>query len=111
VRSHRNAPPGYRKAAVEAGWIVFYINAVTKNSSAVLSPPLTIFTFFSAATFTSRDRLAAKRRVRQRLGVSLRFYPRGSSGSRVGTTECDTNPAKDQEDTVQRVVAAWRTQV
>jgi hypothetical protein len=33
------------------GWIVFYINTGTKNSSAVLSPPLTLFALLSAATF------------------------------------------------------------
>jgi hypothetical protein len=33
------------------GWIVFYLNAITKNSSAVLSPPLTLFALLSAATF------------------------------------------------------------
>ena len=33
------------------GWIVFYINAVTKNSAAVLSPPLTLFALLSAAMF------------------------------------------------------------
>ena len=31
------------------GWIIFYIN--TKNSAAVLSPPLTLFALLSAATF------------------------------------------------------------
>ena len=51
MRSHRNAPPGYSKAAVEAGWIVFYINTITKNSAAVWSPPLTLFALLSAATF------------------------------------------------------------
>ena len=51
MRSHRNAPPGYSKAAVEAGWIVFYINTITKNSAAVWSPPLTLFTLLSIATF------------------------------------------------------------
>ena len=33
------------------GWIVFYINAVTKNSAPVFSPPLTLFALLSAATF------------------------------------------------------------
>ena len=32
------------------GWIVFYVNAVTENSAAVLSPPLTLFALLSAAT-------------------------------------------------------------
>ena len=33
------------------GWIVFYINTVTRNSSAVLSPPLILFSGLSAITF------------------------------------------------------------
>ena len=33
------------------GWIVFYINTITKNSAAVSSPPLTLFALLSAATF------------------------------------------------------------
>jgi hypothetical protein len=33
------------------GWIVFYINTITKNSAAVLSPPLTLFALLSAVTF------------------------------------------------------------
>ena len=33
------------------GWIVFYINTITKNSAAVLSPPLTLFALLSAGTF------------------------------------------------------------
>jgi hypothetical protein len=33
------------------GWIVFYINTITNNSAAVLSPPLARFAFLSAATF------------------------------------------------------------
>jgi hypothetical protein len=33
------------------GWIVFYINTGTKNSSGVLSPPLIRFALLSAATF------------------------------------------------------------
>ena len=36
---------------LSTGWIVFYINTDTKNSSAVLSPPLTLFAPLSAATF------------------------------------------------------------
>src|SRR5215469_1102226 len=32
-------------------WIVFYINTITKNSAAVLSPPLNLFALLSAATF------------------------------------------------------------
>ena len=33
------------------GWIVFYVNAVTKNSSPVLSAPLVLFSSLSAITF------------------------------------------------------------
>ena len=33
------------------GWLVFYINSITKNSAAVLSPPLNLFTLLCAATF------------------------------------------------------------
>jgi hypothetical protein len=33
------------------GWLVFYINTGTKNSSAVLSPPLILFSLLSAAAF------------------------------------------------------------
>src|SRR5215469_3212058 len=32
------------------GWIVAYINTITKNSAAVLSPPLTLFAWLSAVT-------------------------------------------------------------
>ena len=33
------------------GWILFYVNTFIKNSSAVLSPPLILFSRLSAATF------------------------------------------------------------
>lgn len=33
------------------GWLVFYVNAVTTNSSAVPSPPLTFFALIAAAIF------------------------------------------------------------
>jgi len=33
------------------GWLVFYVHAVTTNSSAVLSAPLTVFTYFSSVLF------------------------------------------------------------
>jgi len=36
---------------LSTGWIVFYINAITKNSAAVLSPPLILFSGLSAAMF------------------------------------------------------------
>ena len=35
--------------------------------------------------------------------MSLRFYPRASSGSSVGTTWRRHNPPEDQEDAVERV--------
>src|SRR5436853_2677799 len=33
------------------GWIVFYINTITKNSAAVFSPPLVLWSGLSAVTF------------------------------------------------------------
>ena len=33
------------------GWIIFYINTIAGNSSAVLSPPLVRFLLLSAVTF------------------------------------------------------------
>src|SRR5438876_4760245 len=61
VLSKKLSPPvkwSYRKLVLwwvvlflSAGWIIFYINAVTGNSSAVLSPPLILFSLLSAATF------------------------------------------------------------
>jgi hypothetical protein len=61
VLSKRLSPPvkwSYRKLILwwallflSIGWIVFCVNTGTKNSSAVLSPPLTLFTSLSAATF------------------------------------------------------------
>ena len=60
VLSKRLKPPvksSYRKLILwwalvflSIGWIVFYINTGTKNSSAGLSPPLTFFALLSAAT-------------------------------------------------------------
>ena len=59
--SKRLTPPvkwSYRKLTLwwvvvflSIGWIVFYINTITKNSAAVSSPPLTLFALLSAATF------------------------------------------------------------
>jgi len=61
VLSKRLNPPvkwSYRKlilwwavAFLSIGWIVSYINSITTNSPAVLSPPLTLFALLSAATF------------------------------------------------------------
>jgi glucan phosphoethanolaminetransferase (alkaline phosphatase superfamily) len=54
------------------GWIVFYINTITKNSSDVLSPPLILFSGLSAGTFLlllvlfwRHNRSAYKRRYSQ----------------------------------------------
>jgi len=59
VLSKRLNPPlkwSYRKLIrwwvvvfLTIGWLVFYINTVTKHSHAVLSPPLTLFAWLSAA--------------------------------------------------------------
>jgi len=54
------------------GWIVFYINSFIKHSSAVLSPPLILFSRLSAATlllllvlFWRHNQFAYKRRYSQ----------------------------------------------
>ena len=59
--SQRLRPPvkwSYRKLFLwwavmflSIGWIIFYIDTFTRNSSAVLSPPLIRFSLLSAATF------------------------------------------------------------
>ena len=36
---------------LSVGWIVFYISTITKRFSAVLSPPLILFSGLSAVTF------------------------------------------------------------
>jgi len=61
VLSKQLNPPvkwSYRKlilwwalAFLSIDWIVFYINAITKNSAAVLWPPLILFSALSAVTF------------------------------------------------------------
>jgi hypothetical protein len=61
VLSEQLRPPvkwSYRKLILwwgllflSAGWIIFYVNAITRNSSAVLSPPLIVFSWLSAVTF------------------------------------------------------------
>ena len=61
VLSKQLSPPvkwSYRKLILRwvlvfpsIGWIVFYISSITKNSAAVLSPPLILFALLSAATF------------------------------------------------------------
>ena len=61
VLSKRLNPPvkwSYRKLILwwalvflSIGWIVFYINTGPKNSSAVLSPPLILFSGLSVVTF------------------------------------------------------------
>ena len=54
------------------GWIVFYMSTITRNSSAVLSPPLIRFSQLSAATFLlllvlfwRHNQFTYKRRYRQ----------------------------------------------
>jgi hypothetical protein len=49
--SYRNLMLWWTLVFVSIGWIVFDINSIAKNSSAVLSPPLTLFALLSAATF------------------------------------------------------------
>ena len=61
VLSQQLSPPvkwSYRKLIlwwalmfVSIGWIIFYINTIAGNSSAVLSPPLIRFSRLSAAMF------------------------------------------------------------
>ena len=61
VPSKQLSPPvkwSYRKLILwwalvflSIGWIIFYINTIAGNSSAVLSPPLIRFSLLSAATF------------------------------------------------------------
>ena len=61
VLSKQLTPPvkwSYRKLTLwwvvvflSIGWIVFYINTITKNSAAVLSPPLVLWSGLSAITF------------------------------------------------------------
>jgi len=61
VLSKQLTPPvkwSYRKLILwwvvvflSIGWIVFYINTITKNSAAVLSPPLVLWSGLSAITF------------------------------------------------------------
>ena len=61
VLSKRLTPPAkwsYRKLTLwwalvflSIGWIIFYINTITKNSAAVLSPPLVLWSGLSAVTF------------------------------------------------------------
>ena len=54
------------------GWIVFYVNTGTRNSAAVLSPPLTLFALLSAAAlllllvlFRRHNQIIYKRRYSQ----------------------------------------------
>ena len=61
VLSKQLSPPvkwPYRKlilwwavVSFSIGWIVFYINTIPKNSAAVLSPPLVLWSGLSAVTF------------------------------------------------------------
>jgi uncharacterized membrane protein YhaH (DUF805 family) len=54
------------------GWMVFYTNTITKNSAAVLSPPLILFALLFAATsllllvlFWRHNQFTHKRRYSQ----------------------------------------------
>ena len=49
--SYRKLIRWWALAFLSIGWIVFYINTLTQNSAAVLSPGLTFFALLSAATF------------------------------------------------------------
>ena len=49
--SYRQLIPWSVVVFLSIGWILFYINAVTKNSAAILSPPLAVFSGLSAVTF------------------------------------------------------------
>ena len=82
VLSKQLSPPvkwSYRKLILwwtllflSIGWIIFYVNTFIKHSSAVLSPPLILFSRLSAATFLlllvlfwRHNQSAYKRRYRQ----------------------------------------------
>jgi hypothetical protein len=39
---------------LSVGWIVFYVNTITKNSSSVSSVPLTIYALVSAGVFEAQ---------------------------------------------------------
>ena len=47
-RSYRKLILWWGLLFLSAGWIIFYVNAITRNSSAVLSPPLIVFSWLSA---------------------------------------------------------------
>src|SRR5215472_5852398 len=49
--SYRKLIRSWALVFLSIGWIVFYINTITKKTAAVLSPPLTLFALLSAATF------------------------------------------------------------
>jgi hypothetical protein len=49
--SYRKLILWWALAFLSIGWILFYINTITKNSSAVWSPPLVLFSGLSAVTF------------------------------------------------------------
>lgn len=40
-------------AFLSVGWIVFYVNTITRNASSISSVPLTIYVLFSAAIFVA----------------------------------------------------------
>jgi len=49
--SYRKLIPRWALVFLSIGWIVFYIDNVAKNSSAVLWPPLILFSGLSVFTF------------------------------------------------------------
>jgi hypothetical protein len=82
VLSQQLSPPvkwSYRKLILwwalmflSIGWLICYISSITKNSAAVLSPPLMLFSLLSAATFLlllilfwRHNEFTYKRRYRQ----------------------------------------------
>jgi hypothetical protein len=63
------------------GWIVFYLNTISKNSEAVLSARLILFSGLSAVTFLlllvllrRHNQSASKRRSRGHLGKQGGHY-------------------------------------
>ena len=70
--SHRKLIRWRALMFLSIGWLIFYINTITTNSSAVLSPPLILFSWFSAAMFVlllvlflTHNQSTYKRRYRQ----------------------------------------------
>ena len=49
--SYRKLTLWWALMSFSIGWIIFYINSISRSSSAVLSPPLIRFSLLSAPTF------------------------------------------------------------